>query len=105
MEKKEERTEDYFILEEILKLARKNTIALFIPFFLALLALYGLTFYPYDAILHLSWIFGGYHSPLLISFSKILLLLFSIFIGLFFTVYLWKYISTKKILKQFLNAS
>ncbi|MBY9008322.1 MAG: hypothetical protein KGD74_00490 [Candidatus Lokiarchaeota archaeon] len=101
MELKKERTEEYFSLEERRKLARKNTIALFIPFTLALLALYGLTFHSYDFIYTMSWIFGGLHSQLLISFSKILLLLFSIFIGLFFTVYLWKYISTKKIMNEF----
>ncbi len=105
MEIKEETSEYYFSLEERKKLARKNAITLVFPFTLALLALYGLIFYPYDVITTMSWIFGSYRSPLLASFSIILLLLFSIFIGLFFTVYLWKYISTKKILKQFLNAS
>ena len=105
MEMKEETSEYCFSLEERKKMARKNAITLAFPFTLALLALYGLIFYPFDVMSTMMWIFGSYRSPFLISFSKILLLLFSIFIGLFFTVYLWKYISTKKILKQFLNAS
>ena len=105
MEVKKEISEYYFSLEERKKLAKKNAITLVFPFTLALLALYGLTFYPLEVSSTMSWIFGSYRSPLLISFSTILLILFSIFIGLFFTVYLWKYISTKKILKQFLNAS
>ena len=98
---KEETGEYYFALEERKKLARKNVITLVVPFTLALLALYGLTLDPYDVILHLSWIFGSYRSPLLISFYIILLLLFSIFIGLFLIVYLWKYISIKRIVKEF----
>jgi hypothetical protein len=101
MEMKRERSEDYFSMEVRMKLARKNTIILFIPFFLALLALYGLNLYPYDFISTMSWIFGGLPTQLLISFSEILLLLFSIIIGLFFTVYLWKYIVTKKIVNDF----
>ena len=105
MEMKEETSEYYFSLEERKKLARKNAITLVFPFTLALLALYGLTFYPYDVISTMSWIFGSYRSPLFISFSIILLLLFSIFIGLFFTVYLWKYISIKKIMNDFINKS
>ncbi len=101
MEMKEETSEYYFSLEERKKLARKNVITLGFPFTLALLALYGLIFYPFDVMSTMSWIFGSYRSPLLISFSTILLLLFSIFIGLFLTVYLWKYISIKKIMKEF----
>jgi hypothetical protein len=101
MEMKEETSEYYFSLEERKKLARKNAITLGFPFTLALLALYGLIFYPFDVMSTISWIFGSYRSPLLISFSTILLLLFSIFIGLFLTVYLWKYISIKKIMKEF----
>jgi hypothetical protein len=98
---KKETGDYYFLLEERKKLARKNAITLGFPFTLALLALYGLIFYPYDVMSTMSWIFGSYRSPLLISFGIILLLLFSIFIGLFLTVYLWKYISTKKIMKEF----
>jgi len=98
---KKETSDYYFLLEERKKLARKNTITLGFPFTLALLALYCLIFYPYDVMSTMSWIFGSYRSPLLISFITILLLLFSIFIGLLFTVYLWKYISTKKIMKEF----
>jgi ABC-type Mn2+/Zn2+ transport system permease subunit len=101
MEMKEETSEYYFSLEERKKLARKNALTLGFPFTLALLALYGLIFYPFDVMSTMSWIFGSYRSPLLISFSTILLLLFSIFIGLFLTVYLWKYISIKKIMKEF----
>ena len=101
MEIKKEISEYYISLEEIKKLAKKNAIILGFAFTLALLALFGLAFYPYDVFLHLSWIFGSYRSPLLISFSIILLLPFSIFIGLFLTVYLWKYISIKKIMKEF----
>jgi ABC-type Mn2+/Zn2+ transport system permease subunit len=98
---KKETGDYYFLLEERKKLARKNAITLGFPFTLALLALYGLIFYPFDVMSTMSWIFGSYRSPLLISFSTILLLLFSIFIGLFLTVYLWKYISIKKIMKEF----
>ncbi|MHA1533557.1 MAG: hypothetical protein ACTSP8_02395 [Promethearchaeota archaeon] len=101
MEMKKETSEYYFSLEERKRLARKNVITLGFPFTLALLALYGLIFYPFDVMSTMSWIFGSYRSPLLISFSTILLLLFSIFIGLFLTVYLWKYISIKKIMKEF----
>ncbi len=103
MEIKEETSEYYVSLEERKKLARKKAITLVFPFTLASLALYALTFYPYDVISTMSWIFGSYRSPLLISFGTILLLLFSIFIGLFFTVYLWKYISIKKIMNDFIN--
>jgi hypothetical protein len=101
MAMKKEISEYYFSLEEKKKLARKNAITLVFPFTLALLALYGLIFFPYDVITTMSWIFGSYRSPLLISFGIILLLLFSIFTGLFFTVYLRKYISTKKIMNEF----
>jgi len=96
-----EKTEYYSSLENRKFLAKKNAITLAFPFTLALLALYGLIFYPFDVMSTMSWIFGSYRSPLLISFSTILLLLFTIFIGLFFTVYLWKYISTMKIMKEF----
>ena len=101
MEMKEETSEYYFSLEERKKVVKKNAIILVFAFTLALLALFGLTFYPYDVMTTMSWIFGSYRSPLLISFGIILLLLFSIFIGLFLTVYLWKYISINKIMKEF----
>ena len=96
-----EKTEYYSILENRKEMARKYAITLIFPFTLVLLALYGLTFNPYNVISTMSWIFGSYSSLLLISFSKILLLLFSIFFGIFFLVYLRKYISTKKIIKEF----
>lgn len=105
MEMKEETGEYYFSLEERKNVARKNAIILVFLFTLALLALYGLIFYSYDVIFHLSWIFGVYHDQLMISFSQAILLLISCFTGIFLIVYLWKYISIKKIMKQFLNAS
>ncbi|TES94789.1 MAG: hypothetical protein E3J90_11500 [Promethearchaeota archaeon] len=100
---KKEISKYYISLEEIKKLAKKNAIILGFAFTLALYALFGLSFYPYDVFLHLSWIFGSYRSPLLISFYKILLLLFSCFTGIFLIGYLWKYISSKRKLKHFLD--
>ncbi|MHA1487043.1 MAG: hypothetical protein ACTSSC_07700, partial [Promethearchaeota archaeon] len=96
---KEETSEYYFLLEERKKLARKKALILVFPFTLALLALYGLIFYSYDVIFHLSWIFGVYHYQF--SFSQAFLLFISCFTGIFLIVYLWKYISTKKIMKEF----
>ena len=100
---KKETGDYYFLLEERKKLARKNAITLGFPFILALLALYGLIFYPFDVIFHLSWIFGVYHNQLMITFSQALLLLISCFTGIFLIVYLWKFISSKRKMKHFLD--
>ncbi len=98
-----EKTEYYSSLEERMIIARKNTMILFFSFFLAVLALYGLIFYSYDVIFHLSWIFGVYHYQLMLTFSQAFFLLISCFTGIFLIVYLWKYVSSKRKMKHFLH--
>ena len=99
-----EKTEYYSSLEERMIIAKKFIIILSFSFFLAVLALYGLTFYSYDVIFHLAWIFGVYHDQLMITFSQAFLFLISCFTSILLMVYLRKYISSKRKMKHFLDA-
>lgn len=99
-----EKTEDFFLMEKHLKKVRDKVIILSILLYLALLALYGLIFHSPSFIYTILWIFGGMYNQLLISFSEILLYLFSILICIFYIVYLWKFVSTKKIMNEFKNS-
>ena len=98
-----EKTEYYSSLEERMIMAKKFTIILFFSFFLAVLALYSLTFYSYYVTFHLSWIFGVYHDQLMITFSQAFLFLISCFTSILLMVYLRKYISSKSKMKHFLD--
>ncbi len=105
MEKVKEKTEDYFLMEKYMKKVRDRIIILSVLLYLALLALYGLIFHPSSFISTILWIFGGMYNQLLISFSGILLTLSTIFICIFYIVYLWKFVSTKKIMKDIMSSS
>ena len=101
MVESKEQNDDYLILDKNMKKARENIVILTFPLFIALLALYGLNFHTLDFISTMMWIFGGTWNPLLISFSRIFLIIFPIFISVFIAHFYSKYISSRRKLNQY----
>jgi len=98
-----EQNDEYFILEKNMKKARENIVILTFPLFIALLALYGLNFHTLDFISTMMWIFGGAWNPLLISFSRIFLIIFPIFISVVIVRFCSKYISSRRKITQYFH--
>jgi len=96
-------SEDYFLLENQIRKSRENVIILSVLLFIDLLALFGVTFYSFDFISTMMWIFGGMYNQLLILFTRILLIFFPIFLTIIIKYYYNRYTSAKGKLKEFLE--
>ena len=101
MIKNGDRTDDFLQLEGIRESSRRSSLIILILLLLALLILFVLTFYPSNVISFMSWVFRAFPSQLLFTFSKGLLLIFSLLMGVLFLMYLWKYLSLKRIIEDF----
>ncbi len=98
-----EEIDDYLLLERNMKKARENIVILTFPLFIALLALYGLNFHTLGFTSTFMWIFGGMYNQLLISFSRIFLIIIPILISIFIAYFCSKYISSRREISQYFH--